>query len=82
MRVMGKKVASIRLGDGEFTHPVIVVEGLPMEALLGMDFILKNGCVLDPAAGKIVVRSKPGMTLPVQGKAPKCDGNAPLHVSH
>ena len=73
MRVMGMKVTSIRLGDGEFTHPVIVVEGLPMEAHLGMDFILQNGCVLDPAAGKIVVGSKPGMTLPLQGKAPKCD---------
>ena len=72
MRVMGMKVTSLRLGDGEFTHPVIVVEGSPMEALLGMDFILQNGCVLDLAAGKIVVRSKPGKTLPLQGKAPKC----------
>ena len=70
MRVMGMKMTSIRLGDGEFTHPVIVVEGLPMEVLLGMDFILQNGCVLDPAEGKIIVRSKPGMTL--QGKTPKC----------
>ena len=33
MRVMGMKVTSLRLGDGEFTHPVIVVEGSPMEAL-------------------------------------------------
>ena len=73
MRVVGMKVASIRLGNGEFTHPVIVVEGLPMEALLGMDFIVLNGCVLDPAEGKIVVRSKPGMTLPLEGKAPKRD---------
>ena len=44
-----------------------------MEALLGMDFILQNGFVLDPTAGKIVVRSKPGITLQLQGKAPKCD---------
>ena len=73
MRVMGMKMMSIRLGDGEFTHPVIVVEGLPMEALLGMDFILQNGCVLDPAEGKIIVRSKPGMTLTLQGKTPKCN---------
>ena len=69
MRVMGMKEMSIRLGDGEFTqHPVIMVEGLPMEVLLGMDFILHNGCILYPAAGEIVVRSKPGMTLPLQGK--------------
>ena len=72
MRVMGMKMTSIRLGDGEFTHPVIVVEGLPMEALLGIDFILQNGCVLDPAEGKIIVRSKAGMTLTLQGKTPKC----------
>ncbi|KAL5502934.1 hypothetical protein EMCRGX_G009794 [Ephydatia muelleri] len=69
---MGMKMTSIRLGDGEFTHPVIVVEGLPMEALLGIDFILQNGCVLDPAEGKIIVRSKAGMTLTLQGKTPKC----------
>ena len=74
MRVMGTKVASIRLGgEGEFTHPVIVVDKLPMEALLGMDFILQNGCILDPAAGKIRVRSKPGMTLPLQSNVPRCD---------
>ena len=48
MRVMG---TSIRLGEGEFTHPVIVVDRLPMEALPGMDFILQNSCILDPAAG-------------------------------
>ena len=41
MRVMETKVTSIRLGEGEFTHPVIVVGRLPVEALLGMDLFSK-----------------------------------------
>ena len=38
MRVMGIKMTSIRLGDGEFTHPVIVVEGIPNGGALGDGF--------------------------------------------
>ena len=43
------KECSNKTGQEEFHHPVIVVDKLPMEELLGLDFIQVHGCVLDPA---------------------------------
>ena len=61
MKVIGMKEVIITLGEGEFTRAV--VDDLPMEALLGMDFILLNECILDPAKGRMEIRSKQGMTV-------------------
>ena len=68
--VKGARNAVIRLGREEFHHPVIVVDKLPMEALLVLDFIQAHGCVLDPAQGDCFVKSR-GVTLPLQQKQ-KC----------
>ena len=70
LMVKGARNAVIRLGREEFHHPVIVVDKLPMEALLGLDFIQAHGCVLDPAQGDCFIKSR-GVTLPLQQKQ-KC----------
>ena len=38
--------ATVRLGTEVFQQPFIVVMDLPMEALLGADFIKSNHCIL------------------------------------
>ena len=70
LMVKGARNAVIRLGREEFHHPEIVVDKLPMEALLGLDFIQAHGYVLDPAQGDCFIKSR-GVTLPLQQKQ-KC----------
>lgn len=49
LQVEGTDVLSVKLGTEVFQHPFIVVKDLPMEALLGADFIESNHCILDLA---------------------------------
>ena len=56
--VKGARNAVIRLGRQEFHQPVIVVDKLPMEAFLRLEFIQAHGCVLDPAQGDCFVKSR------------------------
>ena len=49
LQVVGTDVLSVKLGTEVFRHPFIVVKDLPMEALLGADFIESNHCILDLA---------------------------------
>lgn len=44
--VKGARNAVIRLDREEFHHPIIVVDKLPMEALLGLDFIQAHAVFL------------------------------------
>ena len=47
-------------------HPVVIVDGLAMEALLGLDFVTLNGCVLDIPQRKIIIKHRKEMVVPME----------------
>ncbi|KRX34141.1 Retrovirus-related Pol polyprotein from transposon 17.6, partial [Trichinella murrelli] len=49
LTVSGKRWAKLEIGNQAFTHPVVIVENLVQQALLGRDFLRRFGCTLNIA---------------------------------
>ncbi|KRY47195.1 Retrovirus-related Pol polyprotein from transposon 17.6 [Trichinella britovi] len=49
LTVSGKRWAKLEIGNQAFTHPVVIVENLVQQALLGRDFLRRFGCKLNIA---------------------------------
>ncbi|KRY31612.1 Transposon Ty3-I Gag-Pol polyprotein [Trichinella spiralis] len=49
LTVSGKRWAKLEIGNQAFTHPVVIVENLVQQALLGRDFLRRFGCTLNKA---------------------------------
>ncbi|KRY17737.1 Retrovirus-related Pol polyprotein from transposon 17.6 [Trichinella patagoniensis] len=49
LTVSGKRWAKLEIGNQAFTHPVVIVENLVQQALLGRDFLRRFACRLNIA---------------------------------
>lgn len=66
LQVCGTGKAQITLGGKLFLHPVVIVDGLAMEALLGLDFIKSVGCILDIPQRKLIIKHRKDMVVPME----------------
>ena len=64
LKVLGSITTPLSISDINFSHRFIVAEGLTTDAILGLDFLETNKCVLDLAKGRIVIADQSVALVP------------------
>ena len=55
LKLLGKTKVTFSLADRELTHNILVTESITQDCLLGSDFLIAHGCVVDLKARKLVM---------------------------
>ena len=63
-KVEGMVSAPITIGEVTLQHDFIVAEQITAEAILGLDFLEANKCILDLAGGKMQITDKTVSLIP------------------
>ena len=64
LKVLGSVIAPLSVSGFNFSHKFIVAEGLTTDAIMGLDFLESNKCVLDLAKGKIIIADQSVALVP------------------
>ena len=64
LKVLGSVTAPLSIAEAHFSHEFIVAEGLTTDAILGLDFLEANKCVLDLAKGNIIIADRSISLIP------------------
>ena len=63
--VIGRVVVPVSLGQFNADQEFIVVERLSVECILGADFLVKHGAVIDCRAGTLALGHQPRLVVPI-----------------
>ncbi|KRZ12134.1 Transposon Ty3-I Gag-Pol polyprotein [Trichinella zimbabwensis] len=58
LTVSGKRWAKLEIGNQVFIHPVVIVENVVQQALLGRDFLRRFGCTLNIADAMLQINEE------------------------
>ena len=82
LRIYGSTVITATMETHQFRIPVVVVDQLTSEAILGLDFLKANGCVIDAAKGTVEFPyQKVSMTCLPPNKIPTATSTSASSVS-
>lgn len=68
--VLGQVTAEVSIGSFITMQDFVVVKGMPVDCLLGADFLLKHGAVIDCKSGVLQVGGHTVSLLPMTSKEP------------
>lgn len=63
--------AQVGLGPVDVQHEFLVIRDLPVPVILGLDFLVENSVVVDPAGSSLRFHDYPTYTLPLRACEPK-----------
>ena len=66
LKVEGKVIACVSLGDSTSQEPLVVIEQLSTDAILGLDFLEKYRCTIDISARQLVIDER--FSLPLEAE--------------
>ncbi len=78
LQVLGTDTVKLQVGGVQLPFPVLVARGITQECLLGADFLMQHGCLVDLRSGELFIG---GASVPLQASETREGKTSSCHVS-